>query len=82
MYLWLILVGIVLLFLLLGLLWWGIKTGLLLAVNSIIGFFALYAIQLVVPSLIIDVWSVLLTAVFGIFGFAAVLILHFLHLAF
>ncbi len=82
MYLWLILVGIVILFLVLGLLWWGIKTGLILAVNSIIGFFALYAIQLVVPSLVIDAWSVLITAAFGIFGFAAVLILHFFHLAF
>ena len=60
----------------LGLLFWGIKKAILLALNSVIGFFALYAIQLVLPTLVINWISVLLTAVFGIFGFAAVLLLH------
>lgn len=55
---------------------WGLKKALLLALNSVIGFFALYALKLVIPKLVINIWSILLTAILGIFGFLLVLILH------
>lgn len=52
------------------------KKFMILAVNSVIGFFALVAASLVLPSLKISIWSVLITAIGGIIGFAAVIILH------
>jgi hypothetical protein len=71
------------LFLLLGFLWWGIKKGVMLALNSLVGFFALYAIQSWwLHDLVINLWSVLLTAILGIFGLFLVLLLHALNIAF
>ncbi len=73
----LILVVVVVLFVLGGLLWWGLKKGLALALNSVIGFFALYAVQAWwLHDLAINLWSVLFTAILGIFGFLLVVILH------
>ena len=84
MLLWIIVVIAVVILFIIGLLFWGIKHAIILALNSVVGFFALYAIQAwqVVPTIVINIWSVLLTAVLGIIGFALVLILHFLHAAF
>jgi len=71
------------LFLLLGFFWWGIKKGVMLALNSLVGFFALYGIQAWwLHDLVINVWSVLLTALLGIFGLFAVLLLHALSILF
>ncbi len=79
----LILVAVVALFLIGGLLWWGLKKAVVLALNSVVGFFALYAVQAwIMPSLVINVWSVLLTAIFGIVGFVAVILLHLVGWAF
>lgn len=55
---------------------------LVLVVNSVIGFFALFAAKLVLPDLVINVWSVLITAIGGILGFIIVLALHLLGVAF
>ena len=83
MALWVILLLVVIAFLLIGIFWWGLKYGIILALNSVIGFFALYAIQAWLrPSLVINWVSVLITAIFGIFGFLFVLIVHFLGWAF
>jgi hypothetical protein len=84
MLLWVILVIAVVVLFLIGLLFWGIKHAILLALNSLVGYFALYAIQAwqVLPTLVINAWSVLLTAIFGIIGFLFVIILHVLHIAF
>lgn len=58
---------------------WGLKKALGLLLNSLIGFFALWVTQkLILPDLIINIWSVLITAVFGIVGYISVIILHFL----
>lgn len=62
-----------------ALFFWGLKHAIILAVNSVIGFFALYAVKAyLLPALVINFWSVILTAVFGIFGFIIVLLLHLL----
>ncbi len=53
-----------------------------LAINSVIGFFALFAAKLFLPELTINIWSVLITAVGGIIGFIAVLIMHLAGVAF
>ncbi len=59
-----------------GLVLWGIKHAIALAVNSIIGYFALYAVQaFAMPDLIINIWSVLLVAVLGLVGLILVVIL-------
>lgn len=58
---------------------WGLKHAIMLAVNSVIGFFALYAIQAFVwPELIINWVSILFVAIGGIIGFILVLLFHFL----
>ncbi len=78
---WVLLV-IIVLFLLAGLAWWGLKRALLLSLNSVVGFFALYAVRAwLLDGLVINLWSVLLTALFGIFGFLLVIALHLLNLA-
>ena len=62
---------------------WGIKKAFELLINSLIGFFALWITKAVVVStLVINLWSVLLVAILGIFGFAIVLLLHIFHIAF
>ncbi len=56
---------------------WGFKHAIMLAVNSVIGFFALYAVQAwLLPTLVINIWSVLLVALLGIVGLALVVVLH------
>lgn len=59
-----------------------LKRLLALAINSVIGFFALFAAKLLLPALTINIWSVLITAVGGIFGFIIVIILHLAGVAF
>ena len=58
------------------------KKFLILFVNSVIGFFALFAVSLMLDTLVINTWSVLITAVGGIFGLIIVLILHLTGAAF
>ena len=71
--------GIVLMVFILGVfLILGIKKALELLFNSIIGFFALWLTKtLFLPTLVINLWSVLITAIFGIVGFVIVVVLHF-----
>lgn len=55
----------------------------LLVVNSIIGLFALIGFNQVFNTTIeINIWSLLITGIGGTLGFAIVVILHFLGLAF
>ena len=62
---------------------WGAKYAFVLGINSIIGFFALYAVKAwLLPSLVINFWSVIVVAIFGIIGFIVVLVLHLLGAAF
>lgn len=78
-----ILIIIVAIILVLGFFWWGIKRALFLAINSVIGFFALYAVNVYwLKELVINFWSVIITAILGIFGLIGVIILHLLGLAF
>ena len=70
-------IGIVIVVVLASLFFWGLKHAIVLALNSVIGFFALYAIQAYfLPSLLINVWSVGIVALTGIVGFIIVLLLH------
>lgn len=56
---------------------WGIKYALALAINSVIGFFALHAVkEFFLSELIINIWSVLFVAIGGIIGFGIVLAMH------
>ena len=62
---------------------WGLKAATRLLINSLIGFFALWVTKVfVLPGLVINFWSVIITAIFGIVGFLAVLALHLLGLFF
>lgn len=82
MELWII-IGLILAVLFIGLLWWLVKKGIILAINSAIGFFALFLLQYtLMPTLIINLWSVLIVAIGGIFGLIVVLVLHWSGLAF
>lgn len=55
---------------------------LVLVINSIIGFFALFAAKLILPDLAINFWSIIITAIGGIIGFIAVIVLHLFGVAF
>ena len=57
---------------------WGMKYAIAFALNRIIGFFALYAMKSLgfFPDLAINIWSVILVAIFGLIGFIFVLIMH------
>ncbi len=79
----LLFVGIVIVVVLASLFFWGLKHAIALALNSVIGFFALYAIQaFFLPSLAINAWSVGIVALTGIIGFVVVLLLHAIGWAF
>ncbi len=58
------------------------KKFFMLVINSIIGFFALFAVKLLLPALVINLWSILFVAIGGIFGLLAVIILHLIGVAF
>lgn len=58
------------------------KRLITLAINSAIGFFALFAAKIFLPELVINWVSVLITAIGGIIGFIAVLIMHLTGIAF
>jgi hypothetical protein len=63
----------------------GINYAIALALNSVIGFFALYAVTVFVPyfnDFVINIWSVVIIALFGLLGFVAVLALHGLGILF
>jgi len=55
---------------------------LVLVINSVIGFFALFAAKLILPDLAINFWTIIITAVGGIIGFLAVILLHIFGVAF
>jgi hypothetical protein len=87
MWTWLILLIVVGALMAFGLFFWGLRVALFLGFNSVVGFFALYAFKAFIwnqpgNELVINFWSVLLTALFGIFGLIIVLLLHFVHVAF
>lgn len=64
-------------FFLAALFFWGLKYAIAYAINAVIGFFALYAIQqFAMPTLIINFWSIAFVAIGGIIGFALVLLFH------
>lgn len=60
-----------------------VKNIFVLALNSIIGFFALIGINTLLGTNVqINFWSVIITAIGGIFGFLFILIAHFMGWAF
>lgn len=61
-----------------------VKRMLLFLINSLIGLFALIGWNVLFPmqAVVINIWSVLLVALFGIVGLIAVVGLHFLGVAF
>ncbi|RME52904.1 sigmaK-factor processing regulatory BofA [Candidatus Woesearchaeota archaeon] len=64
-------------------LWWLLKKSIIIALNAIIGFFALFALKIfLIPALTINVWSVLIVTIGGLFGLALVLLLHAFGIAF
>ena len=81
--LFLLFLGVAILVAVLAFFFSGVKHALALALNSVIGYFALYAVQVYAPdTLVLHTWSVLLVAFFGIMGFALVLFLHGIGWAF
>jgi hypothetical protein len=59
------------------------KNIVMLIINSVIGLFALFGVNVLFDlGIKVNIWSVLITAIGGIIGLAVVLILHFLHVAF
>jgi hypothetical protein len=67
-----------------ALFFWGLKHAIALAINSVIGFFALYFMVAfeIFPDLVINWLSVIIVAIFGLLGFIVVLLLHWIGLAF
>lgn len=60
-----------------------LKKITLLIINSVIGFFALFGVNLFLSTPIpINFWSVIIVAIGGIFGLILELILHFFGVAF
>jgi len=65
------------------LLFYIVKNVFVLIINSIVGFFALYGVNLFLSDPIpINFWSIIIVAVGGVFGLIIELILHFLGWAF
>lgn len=76
-------IGIVAIVFIVALLMKGINIAIALALNSVIGFFALYAVQLfLLQNLVINIWSIAVVAILGLPGFILVLLLHGLGLFF
>ena len=60
-----------------------VKRVFILAINSVIGLFALIGFNFLFDvGIKINFWSVLITAIGGIFGFIIVLAAHFIGIAF
>lgn len=74
--------GVIVIAVLLVLAWFFAKRFIWLAINSLIGLFALMGWNLLFTPVTINVWSVLLVAIFGIFGLIAVVLLHVFGWAF
>ncbi|HIH23885.1 TPA: hypothetical protein HA251_02520 [Candidatus Woesearchaeota archaeon] len=76
-------IGIVVIMFVGALLMKGLNYAIAIALNSIIGFFALYAVQVFwLQTLIINIWSIIIVAILGLLGLIAVLVLHGLGLFF
>ena len=76
-------IGIVVIMFVGALLMKGLNYAIAIALNSIIGFFALYAFQVFwLQTLIINIWSIIIVAILGLLGLIAVLVLHGLGLFF
>lgn len=79
---WFELSTLIIVILIVAVLFWLFKKGIALVINSIIGFFALFFASIFLPNLQIGFWSIIITAIGGIFGFLAVITLHLLGIAF
>lgn len=76
-------IGIVVIMFIGALLMKGLNYAIAIALNSVIGFFALYAVQVFwLQTLIINIWSIIIVAILGLLGLIAVLVLHGLGLFF
>lgn len=76
-------IGIVVIMFIGALLMKGLNYAIAIALNSVIGFFALYAVQVFwLQTLLINIWSIIIVAILGLLGLIAVLILHGLGLFF
>lgn len=77
----LILVGIAGVLLILAAIFF-VKRLLWLAINSVVGIFALLGWNALFTPVVINVWSVLFVAIGGILGLIVVVVLHILGIAF
>jgi hypothetical protein len=76
-------IALVIVIILVVLFFWLIKKTFILAINSVIGLFALFGFNFLFNAGIeINIWSVLITAIGGIIGFIIIVAAHFLHIAF
>ena len=74
----LLLVGLIVI-----LLFYLFRKILRLIINAVIGLIALFAVNFIFHTdIVINFWSVVITAIGGIIGFIIVLILHFAGIAF
>jgi len=70
---------LIIVILLIVLLFYLIKNAIVLVINSVVGFFALYGVNLFLSDPIpINFWSIIIVAIGGVFGLIIELILHFL----
>jgi len=75
--------GVILMILIVIVLFFLVKKVIILVLNSVIGIFALIGWNVLFDSNVhIEFWSVIITAIGGIFGFAFVLAMHYLKLGF
>jgi hypothetical protein len=75
--------SLVIVIVIVALLFYFLKSAVTLAINSVIGFFALFAVNIFLADPIpINFWTIIIIAIGGIFGFIIELVLHFLGIAF
>ena len=81
--LWQVLLALVVVVLIIWLVFKLVKKFFILVINSIIGLFALMGFNFLTSAgITINFWSIIITAIGGIIGFAIVLGMHFLGWAF
>lgn len=81
--LWQVLLALVVVVLIIWLVFKLVKKFFILLINSIIGLFALMGFNFLTNAgITINFWSIIITAIGGIIGFAIVLGMHFLGWAF
>ncbi len=78
---WILLIALVFVVLFIAFAFWFAKNLIWFGLNSLLGLMALTGWNILFPDVAINIWSVLLVAIFGIFGLIAVVLLHlFCHL--